>query len=295
MDASSFDLVGSFRFSDFPKKVRDLLKLGGFWPVAVAEAIKAGICDANKLTDLVFYDIHPERERPDGTYRPLSPTEPNFSQLVEEWKGLKSFIVLPALKVTQCGKAPNAGATAAKGPYPVVNTLMPKEGPGFFCRMPESRRWGLPETIEALQQIGRLWFSANPQGPRFIISDISKRGGGQLCFNKGGCHKSHQIGLDVDIRTIRNDGQETSSAISYKNPKYSLALTKKLIDTIRSNGNLKVKMIAFLDPRISNLSRWSGHDRHLHVRFCMPPRYRSLINLNKTYSKSPPNYQCSSE
>lgn len=101
--SSSLDLAGNFRFSDFPKKVRDLLKLGGLWHAAVAEAIKAGICDANKLTDLVFYDIRPERELPDGSYRPLEPGEPNFSQLVEEWKALKDFFVLPTLKAYNCG------------------------------------------------------------------------------------------------------------------------------------------------------------------------------------------------
>lgn len=198
------------------------------------------------------------------------------------------------------GATPPPTSTASShskpvGPYPVVNTLMPKQGPGFYCRMSESRRWGLPETIEALQEIGSVWYMTHSIGPRIIISDISKRGGGKLCFSNGNCHTSHQIGLDVDIRTMRNDGKDTlPSAVSYNSKNYSLKLTRQLIELIRNNGILKIKTIGFLDPRIPNLSRWSGHSKHLHVRFCMPKKYQSVIDLRKTYTnkQKTPNYRC---
>jgi murein endopeptidase len=172
---------------------------------------------------------------------------------------------------------------ATTAPYAVVNSQMPKEGLGFYCRMVPSRRWGLPDTIHTLIHIATHWYGAHPTGPRIIISDISKEGGGLLCFSNGKCHKSHQIGLDVDIRPMRKDGKDSyPAALSYNDPNYSLELTTELVDVIRNNGFLAVNTIAFLDKRIPNLSRWAGHDKHLHVRFCMPSHYKSLINL-KSY------------
>ena len=189
--------------------------------------------------------------------------------------------------------APTIPVAGSPKPYPYVNSLMPEEGIGFYCRMPASRRWALPETVAALKQIGRTWFMAHPSGPPFVISDISKHGGGKLCFSNGRCHKSHTLGLDLDMRLIRNDGKRTDQGMDYNSPHYSRKLTRQLIGIIRNNGLLTVMNVAFLDPYITDmkLSRWSGHGDHLHVRFCMPKKYRSVMDIRKTYSK-PSYYYC---
>ncbi len=226
-----------------------------------------------------------------------SPNEETFAQEVADWQSKNNLNDDGKIGPSTWNKMKrvlglSSGSSSSNSPYPVVNAFMPKEGTGFYCRMNKSRRWALPETIKALTQIGNRWSSKHPFGPRIIISDISKQGGGPLCFNNGRCHTSHQVGLDVDIRPIRKDMNDSSRKLCYKDSSYSSELTRELIDIIRNNGVLKVKNIAFLDPSIPNLSRWKRHGCHLHVRFCMPPKYKHLINFQKTYSSVPPSYRC---
>jgi peptidoglycan hydrolase-like protein with peptidoglycan-binding domain len=146
-----------------------------------------------------------------------------------------------------------------------VNTLLPASGQGFYSK-PESwpyRQYGIPETIAAIQAIGRAWYSRHPGGPRFGITDISKKGGGP--FEP---HKSHQKGTDVDMRALRADHAETG--VSYKDRSYSRALTQELVTLIRASATLPVKSIFFNDSSISGVTYLSGHDDHLHISFTAP-------------------------
>jgi Penicillin-insensitive murein endopeptidase len=149
-------------------------------------------------------------------------------------------------------------------PQPAVNTQLPAAGPGFYARSLLARRFGQPDTIRALQAIGAAWQRAHPSGPRIGIGDISFHGGGPMPP-----HKSHQNGLDVDIRPVRNDGQE--QAVRHDLPSYSRSLTQELVDRVRANGVLAVQYIFFNDPAIRGVRPWPGHDDHLHVRFSPGP------------------------
>jgi hypothetical protein len=147
-----------------------------------------------------------------------------------------------------------------------VNTQLPSPGPGYYSYHPGpglQRQFGLPETIRVLQLIGARWQRAHPNGPRIGIGDISKRGGGPLHG-----HASHRLGVDVDVRPLRNDGREAD--VTYKSPAYSRALTQELVNLIRSNAVLRVKYIFFNDPSVMDVTRWPNHDDHLHVRFFPP-------------------------
>ncbi|HYI94833.1 MAG TPA: penicillin-insensitive murein endopeptidase [Bryobacteraceae bacterium] len=146
-----------------------------------------------------------------------------------------------------------------------VNTLLPASGPGFYSK-PESwpyRQYGIPETISAIQAIGRAWQARYPKGPRFGITDISKKGGGP--FEP---HKSHQKGTDVDLRPLRTDHAETG--VNYKDRSYSRGLTQDFVNTIRSSSTLPVKSVFFNDSSISGVQYLSAHDDHLHVSFSAP-------------------------
>lgn len=145
-----------------------------------------------------------------------------------------------------------------------VNTPLPTSGPGYYSYGSTSRQFGLSQTIQALQVIGAAWQQANPQGPRLGIGDISLKGGGLMSP-----HKSHQKGVDVDIRPVRNDGREAS--VNYQSPSYSRALTQELVNLIRSNGVLPVRYIFFNDSVVSEVTPWPGHNDHLHVRFTGSP------------------------
>ncbi len=145
---------------------------------------------------------------------------------------------------------------------------MPESAPGLEAKKPLSHRYGLPETIAALKEIGRRWQAAHPSGPLVRIRDISRCGGGKFSP-----HDSHRMGVDVDIGLMRSDG--LSAAVNFRTQpsKYSLPLTQEMVDTIRDNGVLKVHRLWFSDPDAVNVDHDKIHNNHVHVRFCLPSRY----------------------
>jgi peptidoglycan hydrolase-like protein with peptidoglycan-binding domain len=145
-----------------------------------------------------------------------------------------------------------------------VNTPLPLSGVGYYStHRSTSRQYGLHDTIRALQAIAAAWYRVHPQGPRIGIGDISFQGGGYMSP-----HDSHQKGVDVDIRLMRNDRRE--EAVVYQSSSYSRSLTQELVNLIRANGVLRVQYIFFNDPQVTGVSKWPGHDNHLHVRFFLP-------------------------
>lgn len=153
---------------------------------------------------------------------------------------------------------------AATGPHPAVGTPLPRATPGLTSYVATARQYGLPETIRALQAVGAAWQRAHPRGPRIGIGDISARGGGPLRP-----HKSHQRGVDVDIRPVRGDGREGPTRFQDA-ATYSRALTQELVNLLRANGVLRVQYVFFNDPRVTGVRPQAGHDNHLHVRFFPP-------------------------
>lgn len=130
----------------------------------------------------------------------------------------------------------------------------------------------MPETIAALTEIGRRWQAAHPSGPLVRIGDISLCGGGKFPP-----HGSHRMGIDVDIGLMRNDGSDKKVNFKMQPSKYSRPLTQEMVNTIRSNGVMKVHKLWFNDPEVSNidLDPLDGpkHNDHVHVRFCVPSHY----------------------
>ena len=168
-----------------------------------------------------------------------------------------------ALVAAGAGQPPGRGTASRPPTSRAVDTPLPSSGPGYYSTKPQAQRYGLAATIHALQAIGAAWRRAHPQGPRIGFGDISLRGGGPMPG-----HKSHRLGVDVDVRLMRNDGQET--ATEYRSAHYSLALTQQLIDLVRANGVLPVRFIFFNDPAATGVSVEPNHHNHLHIRFGAP-------------------------
>ena len=169
-----------------------------------------------------------------------------------------------ALVAAGAGQPPQASALPAPtGNNALVNTPLPQSGPGFYSTVAAGRRFGQAAAIQVLQAIAKGWQQAHPQGPRIGIGDLSHQGGGPMSK-----HKSHQTGLDVDIRLPRNDGREAPSHI--RDAAYSRALTQDLVNRILNNGILRVEYIFFNDRAVSGVNSKTGHDNHLHVRFFPP-------------------------
>jgi Penicillin-insensitive murein endopeptidase/Putative peptidoglycan binding domain len=250
------ELEEEFSFVGFPETVLQALR-NGLESVAIRLAIAFSFHDENTLTNLVFFARHPERKG-----KKLEKGEPRFKEFSQEWLDIRDRLVRPALKVRKpavTAKPSSSGAMI----HPNVNTQLPSSGPGYYGYYSQSRKYGLPETIQALQAIGAAWQRAYPQGPRIGIGDISLRGGGPISG-----HKSHRLGVDIDIQPMRNDGLE--QRVRRFDREYSRSLTQELINLIHANGILGVSYIFFNDPDVRGVSCEPNHDNHLHVRLCAP-------------------------
>ena len=156
-----------------------------------------------------------------------------------------------------------AGPSAPPRPRPEVNALLPASGPGFYSYAAAARRFGRPETVQALLAIAAAWQRLYPSGPRIGIGSISLDGGGPMPP-----HRTHRDGLDVDFRPVRSDGRE--APVTWRDPAYSRAHTQRLVDLLLGNRVLGVQRILFNDPAVTGVRAFLGHDNHLHVRFLAP-------------------------
>ena len=85
------------------------------------------------------------------------------------------------------------------------------------------------------------------------------------------CHETHEVGLDVDVRPIRDNENQCTWGTNWRLASYDRAATRTLIKAIRAAAPGHVKLIYFNDPVLirEGLTRWfAGHDDHLHIRYC---------------------------
>jgi hypothetical protein len=124
--------------------------------------------------------------------------------------------------------------------------------------------WG---TGAAIGQVRAAAVSLVNRGySRIAIGDIGFEHGGDIPG-----HESHERGLDVDIRIMRRDDRQCQWGGSYRMSVYDRSATRALVKAIRAAAPGHVKVIYFNDPVLirEGLTRWyTGHDDHLHVRFC---------------------------
>lgn len=151
--------------------------------------------------------------------------------------------------------------TPEAGGFSNVNVQLPASGQGYYSYSANrNKQYGLAKTIQAIEKIGRDWFSTHSAGPVIGVGNISLNGGGPMAP-----HVSHQKGLDVDFRLLRKDGAKVG--VSRFEAAYSRQRTQDLVNVIRANGILTVDLILFNDSSVTGVQSWSGHDDHLHVRF----------------------------
>lgn len=124
--------------------------------------------------------------------------------------------------------------------------------------------WGTGAAIGQLEAAGRAFFQKG--FGRVGVGDISLEHGGDIPL-----HATHELGLDVDLRPIRDAGDQCRWGVDWHWSTYDRSATRKLIKTIRATASGHVKLIYFNDPVLigEGLTTWyAGHDDHLHVRFC---------------------------
>ena len=99
------------------------------------------------------------------------------------------------------------------------------------------------------------------------LGDIGLEHGGNIAG-----HDTHSRGLDVDVRLIRKDRRAVPRRDDLPaGSSYDRSATRALIQAIRDVAPGHVKLIYFNDPVLIKeglTRRFTGHDDHLHVRFC---------------------------
>ena len=124
--------------------------------------------------------------------------------------------------------------------------------------------WGTASATAWIEAAGAAMVTAGYG--RVAVGDVSLEHGGDIPG-----HDTHERGLDVDVRLMRDANDQCSGGTNYRLASYDRTATRALVKAIRAAAPGHVKLIYFNDPVLirEGLTRASaGHDDHLHVRFC---------------------------
>lgn len=210
-------------------------------------------------------DDEPVKPTPKSTPAQVSPPAPRLSGWGRPHLGLYGGLGFFA-------QAPTVAPPALVRPQ--VTAQLPAAGPGFYTYYatdargrldspPGYHRYALPDVVRALLSIAAEWHRLHPRGPRIGFGDLSLLGGGPTLR-----HGAHRNGLEADIRPLRTDGRELP--VTYTDPGYSRALTQEVVDLIKRNPVLRVRVILFNDSAVRGVTSFAGHNNHLHVGFLAP-------------------------
>jgi len=145
-----------------------------------------------------------------------------------------------------------------------VDVLLPINGPGFVTnnRGNNQFQFGQQSTIDAAIRVAASWNEKHSNRP-FSMGQISKKGGGPMPP-----HKSHQLGVDVDVRPMRKDGE--NAPVTIADSQFDRELTTELIKVWWRLA--PTQAVFFNDQSVidAGLSRFvNGHHNHFHVRLRM--------------------------
>jgi penicillin-insensitive murein endopeptidase len=212
-------------------------------------------------------------------------------------KVLKRAAIPAAQDLFSRAKLPSIGKAAAIGYYPngclQGGVELPPDGPTWeVMRLSRNRNWGHPELVKFLERFAPL--AAKATGWHgILIGDMAQPRGGPLPFG----HKSHQVGLDVDIwfmpkpdRTLTHEEREKISAINlvaddwkHVNPKtwtpadiafIRTAAEQPEVERVLVNAAIK-KELCRVEKKsdhawMAKVRPWYGHHDHIHVRLKCP-------------------------
>lgn len=190
-------------------------------------------------------------------------------------------------------KAPAVMEPAAHGEYAkgclAGGAELPETGPGWQAmRLSRNRNWGHPDAIDFIQR-----FSLRAQAigwPRIYVGDISQPRGGPM---RSG-HRSHQMGLDIDI-WLRRPGERLLSRAEREKVGSPRVVSGTKVNTNWTPSHHQVLKEAASDPGVARIfvnaaikqalctaepagdrgwlrkiRPWWGHDAHFHVRLNCP-------------------------
>ncbi len=168
---------------------------------------------------------------------------------------------------------------------------LPETGPTWQAmRLSRNRNWGHPEAIEYIERLSRK-AATQPGWNGLYIGDISQPRGGPMTSG----HRSHQIGLDIDIWMRPADNlrlsqrtRENISSISLRRSKGAFVngnWTRAHHEILKAAAKDKAVARIFVFPGakvrmckdetgnrkyLRKIRPWFGHHYHFHVRLACP-------------------------
>ncbi|MEL7165043.1 MAG: penicillin-insensitive murein endopeptidase [Pseudomonadota bacterium] len=165
-------------------------------------------------------------------------------------------------------------------------------------RLSRNRNWGHPELVDFIQRLSQK-AAAQPGWNGLYIGDMSQPRGGPMLTG----HRSHQIGLDVDIWMLpaNNLGlsvadRENISSISTRRASGAYtnsSWTRQHHEIIKAAASDPRTARIFVFPGakvqmckdatgnrdwLRKVRPWWGHHYHFHVRLSCPPGMRGCVN-----------------
>jgi len=227
-----------------------------------------------------------------STRVPLPPSSPLKSSEEDKRQSTK-----PASALFSEKRLPTIGRAMAIGYYPrgclQGGVELPITGPTWqVMRVSRNRNWGHPELVKFLERFAPLAAKATGRHG-ILIGDMAQPRGGPLPFG----HKSHQVGLDVDIwfmpmpdyilnqderdKTVALDvvaanGKDvdrkkwTSADVAF----IRTAAEQPEVERVLVNAAIKKELCRIQGERdktwMSKVRPWYGHADHIHVRLKCP-------------------------
>lgn len=198
-------------------------------------------------------------------------------------------------------QAPAAFGSYAKGCVAGAVQLPETGATWQAMRLSRNRNWGHPETISFIKTLSQV-AARQPGWNGLYIGDISQPRGGPMISG----HRSHQVGLDIDIwmrpadkLTYSRAQREKISSISMRRSNGAFvnsdwtrahheiikaAASDKRVARIFVFPGAKVQMCkdATGDRRwLRKIRPWWGHHYHFHVRLACPKGARGCVNQDR--------------
>ena len=176
---------------------------------------------------------------------------------------------------------------------------LPETGPTWQAmRLSRNRNWGHPEAIDFIQKLS-TFAAKQPGWEGLYIGDISQPRGGPMLSG----HRSHQIGLDIDIwmlppkrLDLSRSQRENISSISLRRANGAYvngSWTKQHHAIIKAAAKDRRTARIFVFPGakvqmckdekgnrnwLRKVRPWWGHHYHFHVRLACPKGARGCAN-----------------
>lgn len=196
------------------------------------------------------------------------------------------------------GQLPRPHGSYAKGCIAGAEQL-PETGPTWQAmRLSRNRNWGHPEVIDFIKKLS-VKASKQPGWKGLYIGDISQPRGGPMLSG----HRSHQIGMDVDIwmlppkrLNLSRRERETISSVSlrrangaYTNDKYTRQHHEIMKAAAQDPRTARIFVFPGAKVRmckeekgnrayLRKIRPWWGHHYHFHVRLKCPANAKGCVN-----------------